>query len=294
MSLAKKNQHKKDKHISFKEEGHQYIVDGDKTFTSTTTWLHQHFKPFDSGAIIKNMMASKNWPNSKYYGMKVNEIKQGWDTNGKLASEAGTKMHSDIEDYYNDIPVVNESIEYSYFKKFIEDHTHLTPYRSEWCVWDKDLKLCGSIDMVYKNPDGTLRIYDWKRSKEIKKSNNWGNRGLVDCIQHIHDSNYWHYALQLNVYKALLERTYGFCITELAIVVMHPDNETSSYEKYIIPDLQKEVSDLFELRSEEVNSIEVEEKYLKGIMYLVGDDGKIYKEDGHLTGENWSDIIRRD
>jgi nucleoside-diphosphate-sugar epimerase len=41
----------------------------------------------------------------------------------------------------------------------------------EWMIFDEDLKLAGSIDMVYENPDGTLSIYDWKRSKDISKIN---------------------------------------------------------------------------------------------------------------------------
>ena len=36
-------------------------------------------------------------------------------------------------------------------------------------VWDKELKLCGSIDMLFENEFGELELYDWKRCKEIKK-----------------------------------------------------------------------------------------------------------------------------
>ena len=42
-------------------------------------------------------------------------------------------------------------------------------------IWDKELKFAGSIDMVYENPDGSLMIYDWKRSKAIKKTDNFLN-----------------------------------------------------------------------------------------------------------------------
>ena len=57
--------------------------------------------------------------------------------------------------------------------KFVKDHPQLKPYRTEWMIFDEDLKLAGSIDMVYENPDGTLSIYDWKRSKDISKVNGW-------------------------------------------------------------------------------------------------------------------------
>ena len=40
--------------------------------------------------------------------MTADEIKAQWNENGRLASEAGTKMHYDIECYYNNNP--NENI----------------------------------------------------------------------------------------------------------------------------------------------------------------------------------------
>ena len=36
---------------------------------------------------------------------------------------------------------------------------------------NKNLKLCGSIDMIYEHEDGRVSIYDWKRCKEIKTEN---------------------------------------------------------------------------------------------------------------------------
>ena len=65
------------------------------------------------------------------------------------AATAGTKMHLDIEKYYNGMEVENDSKEYSQFLEYLKDHP-FKPYRTEWTVWDKELKLAGSIDMVYE------------------------------------------------------------------------------------------------------------------------------------------------
>ena len=135
------------------------------------------------------------------------EIKDLWEKNRVEASEAGTKMHYDIECFYNNNTVTNDSIEYLYFTKFHNSQA-LKPYRTEWMVYDKELQLAGSIDMLYENEDGTLDICDWKRSKEIKKYNRWQS-STTECIEHLPDSNFWHYALQLNTYKFLLEKNYG-------------------------------------------------------------------------------------
>ena len=126
--LANKNPHERDSHITFDEGPHIYTIDGDSNFTSVTTFNHKQFEHFDPDKIINNMMKSSKWQNNKYYGMTKQEIKDLWDNNGKEASEAGTKMHYDIECYYNNIQNDNDSVEYKYFLEFAKDHMHLVPY----------------------------------------------------------------------------------------------------------------------------------------------------------------------
>lgn len=255
--LSKKYQHERDNHITFDEGPHIYTIDGDSSFTSVTTWNHSHFKPFDSDLIIDRMMASKKWPNSKYYGQTKEEIKNLWKANGVASSNAGTKMHYDIECFYNNNKVENDSIEFSYFMKFHNSNPNLKPYRTEWMVYDKELKLAGSIDMIYENEDGTLDICDWKRCKEIKKFDNWGNSATTECIEHLPDCNFWHYTLQLNTYKYLLEKNYGKTIKNMYLVCLHPNKP--SYVKYNVPYLPQEINDLMELRRNMVvNNISID------------------------------------
>ena len=143
--LAKKFPHERDSHIHFDEGPHIYTIDGDSDFMSVTTWNHSHFGKFDADAIITKMMASRNWSNSKYFGQTKEEIKAGWSKNGKDASEAGTKMHYDIECHYNDMDVENDSTEYQYFNNFLAAYPDLKPYRTEWTIFHEELKLAGSI-----------------------------------------------------------------------------------------------------------------------------------------------------
>ena len=186
--LANLHPHERDSHISFDEGPHIYTIDGDSDFMSVTKWNHSHFPHFNAKKIIKKMMSSKNWPQSKYFGMTPQEIKDQWSENGRVASEAGTKMHYDIECFYNNMNIQNDSIEYKYFKAFQEDHEHLTPFRTEWMVWDKELQFAGSIDMSFLSEDGNkIDIYDWKRCKEIKKLNRWES-ATTECINYLPNS----------------------------------------------------------------------------------------------------------
>ena len=268
--LSTHNKHERDQNISFQEEGHKYTIfnDPESTYTSTTTWIHSHFPHFDADEVIQRMMNGRNWnPDNKYWGMTKEEIKKQWEDNGTAVSQAGTQMHFNIECFMNnnttpypythtDLLIANglkehpphQTPEWKFFLKYAHDHHTMKPYRTEWTVYDEDVKLTGSIDMVYENPDGTLSIYDWKRSKDITRVNAYRKYAITPCISQMPDSNFWHYALQLNTYKAILERKYGKKVTYMCLVRLHPDNPEQTYELIPIPDLSNDIAELFALR----------------------------------------------
>ena len=260
--LQKLNAHKRDMNTSLDEATHTYNINGETDYTSMTTVIHSLFSKFDEEKIINNMMASNNWPNSKYYGLSKQEIKDLWEKNKNEASSAGTKMHYDIECFYNNISQTptNTSIEFQYFMNFYNDFkTNLEPYRTEWIVYDEDLKIAGSIDMIFKkrqtnqkdqkDQEEILEIYDWKRCKEIVKSTNFNKWALPECINHFPDTNYWHYALQLNGYKYILTHKYNKRVGDLYLVCLHPNNKNNNYLRIKVPDLQTEIHTLFEQRN---------------------------------------------
>lgn len=241
--LTNKHPHSRDQYVSFEEKTHTYTIthpvthETDSTYTSVTTWCHKHFEAFDEDAIIKKMMNSRKWTSSKYYGMTVDEIKAQWEANRQEASSAGTQMHADIERYYNQQPVENESTEFQYFLAFEEMRQRrfptLEPYRTEWIVFHEDWRIAGSIDMLYRDTEtGELWIYDWKRSKEIKKTNPWQS-AITPELAHLPDTNYWHYALQLNTYRSIIESKYGMHVAGMCLVCLHPNHET--YQRIVVP-----------------------------------------------------------
>ena len=246
--LAVVNKHERDDRIQFEEETHTYTIDGvRKGWTSCTGFLHNFFGHFDADAVIAKMMSSSKWVESKYYGMTAEAIKKQWSDKGAASSAAGTRMHLDIEHYYNATPlcaseipsleeglaalekdwVPNPGAEWNYFCDY--ERTYVIPkgwkpWRTEWLVFDPEHKVAGSIDMIYMKPDGTLAIYDWKRIEELKTENRW--QSGLGPVDHLPDTNYWHYSLQLNVYRYILQKHYGFVVSELALVVLHPENSS--------------------------------------------------------------------
>jgi len=272
--LSKQNCHERDRFIQFFEDGHKYIItsDPDSKYTSVTTLIHQHFASFDAESIVTKMMSGPNYKEGhKYWGMTSDEIKKKWTDDGVSASGAGTELHHQIECFMNN-PTLNpsythgdlfncmqnkrkraiQSTEWGYFLDFVNQTPHLKPYRTEWTIFHEDLKLAGSVDMVYENQDGTLSIYDWKRSKEIAKNTNFNQFSTSQCIGHIPNVNYWHYALQLNTYKAIIEAKYDKRVRDLYLVRLHPNNADQTYDLIMLPNLADDVARLFEHKAKQL------------------------------------------
>lgn len=228
MILSKINAHDRDKYISFQEEGHIYTLYENINPESVTTIIHKYFPSFDPDKIINKMMKSKNWPNSKYFGKTKKQIKDEWNNNGKISSELGTKMHADIEYYLNDQKVLEpDNIEFKYFLNFWSDfnkkYPEVVPYRTEWVVYDEDKKFAGSIDCVLADKNDNLILVDWKRSKEIKKSNVY-EKGYKP-FDYMDNCNFSHYTLQLNFYRHILENKYNKNVIFMMLVVLHPNSD---------------------------------------------------------------------
>jgi hypothetical protein len=265
--LSRINHHPRDDHIAFDEPTHKYYVNGScQGNISCTGFVHEFFGHFDAKAIIAKMKKSAKWSTSKYYGKTDKEIMDEWSLNGKQASEAGTAMHLAIEQFLHGSSEeidckMFETTEWKYFQKFWKEcGDDLEPYRSEWEVFtdavtndnnERKIKLCGSIDMVFRRKsDNKYVIYDWKRSKEIKSENPFGS-GLAP-LDHLPDTNYWHYTLQLNIYKWILETFYHLEVADLYLVIIHPD--APSYRRMRLNILTDEVEAMIECRRRAVDA----------------------------------------
>lgn len=241
--LCQINPHNRDARIEFINEGHIYKVDdGKETYRSVTTFIKSFFYPFNADLILGRMKKSGTFE-AKYGSKSIDDVKNEWKALGKEAAELGTLLHAQIEAFYNAQPLETSdtiSTEYSFFLKFNEEHVipnNMKPYRTEWYIFHEQFKIAGSIDMVFELPNGNLAIYDWKRSKKIDYKNS--SKAKVP-IKHVDDCNFYHYSLQLNLYRFILEKRYEKIVEKLCLVFLHPIN--ASYILVDVPDLQNEIS----------------------------------------------------
>lgn len=227
MILAALNFHLRDQHIFFDEPSHKYTTRKVSEMTSVTTFIKSFFGEFDADLVIGRMQRFGSFAR-KYPGMTAEEVKASWKEKGTLAAKTGTKLHRYIELFINgeqDGDVEGIDIEVGMFQDWFANLSpKYTPFRTEWIIYDEDLKIAGTIDMLFKIKEKRVAIFDWKCSKEIKFKN---SERAKFPLAHIDDCNFSHYSLQLNLYKFLLEKNYDLIVEEMNLVVIHRVNEAA-------------------------------------------------------------------
>ena len=235
--------------LSFNEEEHIYSLGGVE-FSAVSNIVSKFFREFDAVGISLK----------KCYGneLEAAKLREVWESKGSVASQAGTFLHKQIEDYLNgkEIPDLlcdvcyqgnyvkcsqrlDISREWSYFKAF-ERNTPFVPFRTEWRIYDADARMAGTLDFVCACPDGTYEIYDWKRSKKVDPDEINRFSSGINGLEHLTDTSYFHYCLQQNLYRYILETNYGIKISAMHLVVLHPDK--TDYEVVEIERMDSEVN----------------------------------------------------
>ena len=75
---------------------------------------------------------------------------------------------------------------------------------------------------------------------------------MYSPLDHLPDTNYWHYSLQLNIYRRILQELYGVVVSELALVVLHPNFD--HYRVIQLNMMDDEVEAMFQVRAERLRN----------------------------------------
>jgi len=261
MPLSVEFAHERDAHIFFREHDHQYFICGLNCYSSSTSVCHSQFSHFDAPAMAQSLVMKPAFRKgegqySKYRDFVamhseasdaelVAALIDKWDNDGREASALGTTMHRNIELRLNGLPYSDHSVEFTFYSNFERECIHgrnWLIYRTEWLIWtDLPVKICGSIDALFVDPDGHYHMRDWKRSKQISY-HGFGKKGAPP-FDHLPDCNYIAYSLQQNVYAEILRRYYDIEVQSMAIVVCYPGND--DFLEIPIRRMDKEVEFLF-------------------------------------------------
>lgn len=231
--------------VKFIEDIHKYedLTDG-SSWTSVTTFIH-NFEPKKDWEAIAMRYAKKN-------GMTLDEVQNLWKAENKKAIDRGTLFHKMREEELlgcetiNELPINTPLMDGSI--KLAPPQKLLAGIYPELLVTLPSAKICGQADYVEITKDNLINIKDYKTNKEIKMQGfrNWEGveERLEGPLNNIANSNYWIYALQLNIYAYIIKRNnpkLKIGKLELLHIKFDEENEVKEIIPYVLPDLQKDV-----------------------------------------------------
>lgn len=211
--------------IVFNEATHTYADARNQTgtadYTSVTTLIEKFFPYFDEEAYIEKFMKESGKTREEVIRKMLEP------------SERGTEMHQQIEYFLKGKPHREDFKEFQMFRKFHEEQIlrrGLAFHDAEMIVTIPKYGIAGTVDALFRKPDGSYVMVDWKRSKNLiidgyPKKYGIG-RGL-SILSHLDNSSYYHYELQQSFYKYILENQYNMKISSMILCVLHPD-----YDRY--------------------------------------------------------------
>ena len=203
----------KNKRVSFDPVTHSYFLKY-KKLTSVTTLINKFKNEFDSDYWSKEIARRENTTQEI--------ILKKWKDKAFKSTEIGTAIHKIFEDYTNvNYSITNGKLEFDCNKlkaefiadfnlkkevalKFINDFfitKRLIPIETEFIVYNDFL--AGQLDMICKDQENNFYIIDFKTNEKIN-TYSYGKK-MKDIFSDIDDCSYYHYCLQLSIYKILLK-----------------------------------------------------------------------------------------
>ena len=252
-TLARRNPLPREDRVAFAPAEHAYCVDGIRVPISVTGFLHRLSSELDPNAAAQAMMEGPGWPERQHNFMNADgtiktadEIVDAWARNGEAQRARGSLLHYHAEMFLNGYTVeCPHSPEYKQFCRFYADiimNHGWDVYRTEATLFHCGLRMAGQADLICRDTEGKLVIIDWKRSREIKYTNPY--RALKEPLDHMGDTNYSMYSLQLNLYAYILESEYGFEVSRMLRGVFHPLSDEA--RRIEVPRLTEEIALLVE------------------------------------------------
>jgi len=185
----------KDGLVCFDPVKHTYTHKDGRVLEGVTSYIKRHTNIFDADLQSKKYAAK--------HGLEQSEVLAAWKEKAEVSRNNGTAVHEVLESYCNTGKILvygiceKEKVAVKFIKDFFQ--TRLTPIETELIVYNDHV--ASQIDCIARNTQGEYFILDWKTNAEIKKDG-WG-RTMLSPYNHLPDASYYHYSLQLAIYKSL-------------------------------------------------------------------------------------------
>ncbi len=217
-----------DNFVKLEEDTHQYFdIDG-LEYLSTSKFIAQFYKPFNSDFIAGKTAESE--------GSTKQDILDRW---GGQTNE-GTRRHNAIELFFKTATILPENEDLrpmiinvvSQYKSYYRVH-------NEQVLYDKDEETAGTSDLILEttsNKNSPIDIGDFKNygkginQKEVDKQGNFRNEYMLGPLSHLQNSSYNKLCLQLSDYAYKFQKQTGRKIGKLFGHWISPINPLINYQ----------------------------------------------------------------
>lgn len=198
--------------LEFDEPSHTYTFEGQE-LTSVSRVIHSYSQKFDEDGVIAARCAAKN-------GITIEEQRDEWKKINADSIVRGHSFHSDLETYIKTKKIPNTSNK-EVIKQFSKIKFKGKLY-SEVRLFNVEFGIAGTSDILEVLPDGSINIWDLKSNKAIKTFS--FGRKMQYPLHRIWDANAYHYSIQLETYKFMLEEA-GWWVRDLTLLHIDPTND---------------------------------------------------------------------
>lgn len=237
--------------FKFYENGHYYTYKDKPISIGATSLIEQYTQEFNSQTIAERVAIRDN--------KSVQEVLDEWEYKNKFACEKGSTCHEyaqslwSTESYerlkFDDSPEFVKAVltiqrQAMNFKMDYEER--LEHLADEFVIGSEEYDIASAIDHLFINKlTGGLVLVDYKTNSDIHKSERYAKNMKVP-LQHLKDTTLNHYAIQLSIYKYIVEKYTNLKIEEMFIVWF--SENIDNYEIIEIPYLKNEVEEILENR----------------------------------------------
>lgn len=239
--------------FKFFPEDHHYEFKGKRVGTSVTTFYAQFENSFNAQEMAERVATKE--------GKSVQEVLDEWKYKNDFACTKGSTCHEYAQSLWSHEKWIyksfDNSIEYTdavikigrqadhFFCDYYDRLEHLT---DEFVIGSEEYNIASAIDHLFINKlTGGLVLADYKTNSDIHKKEKYAKKMKVP-LSHLKDDDLTHYAIQLSIYRYIVEKYTNLKIEEMFIVWFSELNE--NYEIIEVPYLKKEVIEILESRRE--------------------------------------------
>lgn len=247
--LDKLNQAFKD--FVFFEDGHYYEYKGKRVGISATRLIEEYTNEFDSQAVAEKVAERDN--------KKVQEVLDEWKYKNEFATTKGSTCHEYVQSRWSgekyEPLFFDKSIDYleavakiqqqavMFYNDYQDRLIHLS---AEFVIGSEEYDIASAIDHIFINKlTGGLVLVDYKTNSDIHKNEKYAKNMKVP-LHNLKDTTLNHYAIQLSIYKYIVEKYTDLKFDEMFIVWFSELN--NNYEIIEVPYLKNEVEKILELR----------------------------------------------